>query len=65
MNYQIIGTKDNFVYGLFPTRMCACLALKGMLKFMDEIEVREITVQSTQEEIDAVNARLQFLYGDK
>jgi hypothetical protein len=42
MNYQIIGTKDNFVYGLFPTRICASLALKGMLTFMDGIEVREI-----------------------
>jgi hypothetical protein len=42
MNYQIIGTKDNFVYGLFPTKMCASLALKGMLTFMDGIEVREI-----------------------
>jgi hypothetical protein len=42
MNYQIIGTKDNFVYGLFPTKVCASLALKGMLTFMDGIEVKEI-----------------------
>jgi hypothetical protein len=65
MNYQIIGIKDNYVYGEFPTKMCASLALKGMLTFMDGIEVRKITNHSTQEEIDAVNARLQFLYGDK
>lgn len=37
MNYRIIDT-DGTVYGLFPTKILASLALKGILTFMDHHE---------------------------
>jgi len=41
MKYQIIGT-DGFVYGTFPTKICANLALKGMLTMLDNLKIEEI-----------------------
>ena len=38
MKYQIIG-KDNFIYGMFPTKLCADLALKGMLTLIDDLRI--------------------------
>lgn len=40
--YQIIGTEDNFIYGIFPTKICARLALKGMLTILKDLRVEEI-----------------------
>lgn len=41
MEFQIIG-QDNFIYGLFPTKTCANLALKGMSAMLDGIRVEKI-----------------------
>lgn len=41
MKFQIIG-QDNFIYGLFPTKTCANLALKGMNTMLEGLKVEKI-----------------------
>lgn len=41
MKYQIIGT-DGFVYGQFPTKLCAKLALKGISTMLDDLIIKEV-----------------------
>ena len=38
LQYCIIGS-DGFVYGVFPTKICASLALKGMSTMLDDLVV--------------------------
>lgn len=37
----IITDESGFVYGQFPTKLCANLALKGMSTFMDNLVIKE------------------------
>jgi hypothetical protein len=41
MQYSIIGS-DGFVYGKFPTKICATLALEGMSTMLDNLTIKEI-----------------------
>ena len=41
MNFRIVDS-EGFVYGQFPTRILASLALKGMLTFLDNFETFKI-----------------------
>ena len=41
MKFKIVDN-EGFVYGLFPTRILASLALKGMFTFVDNFETFRI-----------------------
>jgi hypothetical protein len=38
----IITDSTEFIYGQFPTKICASLALKGMSTMLDDLIIKEV-----------------------